>query len=622
MKPRRKAVVVGFEYYGRFLARLLNEHSQRWHLEYFPGRRLAMIRAMVAMLSADALVTFGGPAPNVALLELARRRKIPVIVIWAGTDVLVAKDDPHMLELIKNYKLTNVSDGPWLVDELRALGIESTYVPVTAVTPPAQPAPLPSTFRVLACLPEPRRPFYGERAVYDIARAFPDVPFTVIGAGKPNPIAPANVEFTGFVDDVAARIDESTVVLRMPQHDGKSMLVLEALARGRHVLWNYDFPGVVHTERTLDAIAALRGLREMHDAGTLDVNRAGFDYVSKTFAREVLAAGFVQQLEEAKPVETNEGASLRVAVSGLTLFAAQIVKIMHAYPMRWRPEILRVSARLEVLTSILNIVNADVWYSIGAPIGDRWLHLAARLMRKPRVIHWVGTDITTLYRHPSLIRLCQRPGIENLAEVDWTIEALRKLGISATLAPLPPGVVTTAPPPLPEKFTVLLYLPRTRGEFYGRAEYERLMRAFARDDVRFIVVGGGEFYAPPEADVQRLGWVSSLADVYAHTSALVRFTRSDGLSIMVLEALTHARHVLWSQDFPYTTLVSSYADVEIEIRRLYDLHRSGDLAPQLEAAAYIAETYDTRRCLERIATAWDRAYQSSQRNGAVALEVR
>jgi glycosyltransferase involved in cell wall biosynthesis len=617
----RRAIVVGFEYYGRFLARLINEQSDGWHLRFYEGSRLGTLQAMIAACTADAIITFGGPAPNAALVEIARRRNIPVITIWAGSDVLAAQDEPQLLELLKSYGFIHLSDGPWLVDELRALDIESEYVPVTAIVPAEQPAPMPAQFSVLACLPEPRRPFYGERAVYELAREFPQIPFVVVGRGKPNPIAPPNVRFTGVVDDMPRYIDESSVLLRLPVHDGKSMLVLEALARGRHVIWNYDFPGVTHAERTIDAIDQMRAFIDLHEAGELDVNHAGYDYARKNFTRERLAAAFVERLNQARPRAFSQ-APMRVAISGLTLFAAQLINVMQQHPTGWRAQMMRINARLEVVTSMFTLLSSDVWYSIGAPIGDRWLHLWARILRKPRVIHWVGSDIVELYRNRRLRKLCSRPGVVNLAEVDWTIEELRKLGITASLAPLPPSFTAQTPPPMPESFTVLLYLPRSRGEFYGRREYERLIRAFMNEDVTFLVVGGGEFYAPPEAKVERLGWRARLEDVYARSSVLVRFTKHDGLSIMTLEALINGRYVLWSQDFPYATQVRSYQEIESAIRALLERHRRGDLPAQHEAASYVVETYDANRCVDRIALAWRAACEEPARSHALVPEAR
>ncbi|MEO9171013.1 MAG: hypothetical protein ABI282_05970, partial [Candidatus Baltobacteraceae bacterium] len=301
------------------------------------------------------------------------------------------------------------------------------------------------------------------------------------------------------------------------------------------------------------------------------------------------------------------------------LFTAQVVEQMQTSAPLWEPRVLRLSSRLEVVTSLFNLVASDVWYSIGSPIGDRWLHALARLLRKPRVIHWVGSDIQTLYRNRNLRNVCTQRHIRNLAEVDWTIEELRAVGITATLAPLPPHLHShDVPPPLPERFTVLLYLPQSRGDFYGRREYERLFRTFATRPVRFLVVGGGEFYSPPEADVVRMGWCSDLSEAYAESTLLLRLTQHDGLSIMTLEALTWGRFVLWTQDFPFVTRVSNYEDCESAIARLLEAHLAGSLHVQSDAARYVAETYAPGRCIAHIAQAWENSLRRAPRSGLAA----
>ena len=599
---RKEAIVVGFDYYGRFLSALVNERSERWHLTYYGAGKFDALRGILAARSADAIVTFGGPSPNVALVDIARRRKIPVIVIWAGSDVASSQRDPGLLEVIKRYAFTNVADGPWLVDELAALGIAAEYVPVTAIEAPEALTPFPQKFSVLTYLPEPRRAFYGERAVYALAREFPDIPFRVVGRGARNPIAPKNVEFLGYVDDMPRRIDDATVVLRLPEHDGKSMLVLEALARGRHVIWNYDFPGVHHAPRTVDAAAILRELCAANDNGTLELNREGSAFVAKRFNRNVLAAGFEATLERA--VETRSHAvrpvRKRVAIGGLNLFTAQIAAELETQPTAWEPVILRMRSRLEVFSSLFTLASAHVWYSIGAPLGDRWLYLWWQFVRTPRVIHWVGSDIAMLSSNARLRALCRQPHVVNLAEADWTIEELRRFGIDAAFAPLPPRLAEPKVTPLPEKFTVLLYIPKTRGDFYGRREYERLMRAFVKRDVKFIVVGGGECYVPPGADVERVGWAASLDPIYARTTVLIRFTKHDGLSLMALEALACGRHLLWSQPFPYGVTIRHYDEIERVIGNLLEKHERGELEPQYDAAHYVGEIYNAKRCVDRI----------------------
>jgi glycosyltransferase involved in cell wall biosynthesis len=619
---RRHAIVVGFDYYGRFLAGLINEQSDTWRLTYYPSTRLGMIRAFWDARGADAVVCFGGPAPNSGLVEIARKRDIPVIVIWAGTDVLTARRDPHLFEVIKRDGMINVSDGPWLVDELRDLGVNAKYVPVTAIDPAPEPAPFPSDFSVLTYLPEPRRAFYGERSIYAIARELPEVRFRVVGRGGRNPVAPPNVEFLGYVNDMAQRIDDSCVILRLPEHDGKSMLVLEALSRGRHVIWNYDFPCVHYVERTVDATEALRELYRLHSDGKLEINHAGRSFTADNFNRGHLAEGFEAVLDGAASTGTEAVREPRksVVISGLHLFTAQIAEQIDNHAPAWAPQILRMRARVELFASMLHLLNADVWYSIGAPIGDRRLHILGRILRKPRVIHWVGSDIDKLHTDMHLRTLCRLPHVRNLAEVEWTLTELRSLGIEASLAPLPPRLRARDVPPMPKQFTVLLYLPKTRGEFYGRREYERLIRAFGKRNVRFVVVGGGELYSPPDVDVTRLGWCTSLDSVYEESSVLIRFTKHDGLSLMALEALTFGRYVLWSQDFPFATQVKSYDDIERNIANLLERHERGELQPQYDGARYVTETYDAGRCIKNIVNSWEALCEPATDERFVAME--
>ncbi len=604
--PRRRAVVVGFSYYGHALARLMNAHATSWSMRYFDGSRIGTLASIAAARDADAIVSFGGPGPNAALAAAARRRGIPVVVIWAGSDVQRAAREPQMLELIKCLSYTHLADGPWLVDELRALGLEARYVPVTAVEP-CTLAPLPDEFSVFTYLPEPRRAFYGERTVYAIARGLPNVRFDVIGRGAPNPGAPSNVRFLGYVKEMGACIDAHTALLRMPEHDGKSMLVLETLARARHVLWSYPFTAATRVRTATEAIATLADLRDLHARGDLELNRAG-TVVAAAFEPARLALRFARELDTAvERRETRAERGATVAISGLNLFSAQVMRLARERSDRWDVVPMRTSARLEVLASMLELRRADVWYSIGAPIGSRWLYRFARLLRKPHVMHWVGSDLERLCGDRALQRYCRGRGIVNLAEVDWTARRLHALGIDAQIAPLPVAHVPTELPSMPSEFTVLFYVPTARGAFYGRAEYERLIRAFAHRAVRFLVVGGGELYVPPGARVERLGWCDDLDPVYARTSVLVRLTRGDGLSIMVLEALMRGRYVLWTQSFPFAQQTRSYREAAEDLERLLELHERGALALRTDAARATAAAFEPTRALERIVDAWERA---------------
>ena len=239
----------------------------------------------------------------------------------------------------------------------------------------------------------------------------------------------------------------------------------------------------------------------------------------------------------------------RVAMSGLGLFCGQVAEQIERCEPGWKASILRTGSRLEVLAAMYRLISSDVWYSIGSPITDRWVNAFARALRKPRVIHWVGTDIEHFRNAPGIASAFASPHTKHLTEAPWTALELRELGLESTIAPLPLRSYAADVKPLPARFTILLYVPQSRPDFYGRQLYESMLREFSAEGLRVYVVGGGELQAPAGADVSHFGWQDDLRRIYEDTTVLVRLTPRDGLSLMVLEALSFGRHVIWSQPF-------------------------------------------------------------------------
>jgi hypothetical protein len=298
-----------------------------------------------------------------------------------------------------------------------------------------------------------------------------------------------------------------------------------------------------------------------------------------------------------------------VAVSGLRLFCGDVVGYSRTFTPEWEPRLLQTDSRLEVLTSIITLMQCDIWYSIGDAAPDRWLQLAARLLRKPRVMHWVGSDIMRLYEQPKLRASLANEAVLHLAEVEWTAAELASAGLRARIAPLPPRPYSQPALALPGQFTLLLYVPAVRSDFYGRVEFQRLMHRLRDKPIRYIIVGGGKIKIPAGVHAENLGWQHDLSDVYKRTSALIRFTPRDGLSLMVLEALSFGRHVLWTQEFGFSTTIRTYEDMEREVLSLFESHEAGTLVAQDTAAAIIRERYSPEECMRAIMRAWEDVLQ-------------
>ncbi|UCH79371.1 MAG: glycosyltransferase, partial [Candidatus Coatesbacteria bacterium] len=144
---------------------------------------------------------------------------------------------------------------------------------------------LPARFGLLTYMPDRRRDFYGWPVVRRIAEQLPEVEIVAAG-GAAEPGAPSNVRFTGLVDGAAmARLyRETSALVRPTSHDGLSQMVLEALLRGRQVVWSRRFPHCRHASSAEEFVAAAAAL-----ATDCPPNVAGSRYVQEHYSAEAAA---------------------------------------------------------------------------------------------------------------------------------------------------------------------------------------------------------------------------------------------------------------------------------------------------------------------------------------------
>jgi hypothetical protein len=259
--------------------------------------RLGKLRLLLEVLRADAVFAHWGTLRRSRAFDLALRLRKRVVQFWAGTDVfdaLVAADAGLVYEPFRQ-RCVHLCESEWTREELAAAGVRARVVPLAPLPTARLPtsAALPRAFSVLAYAGQPREDFYRLPAILRLARAFPRVPFRICGTGggEPGREAPPNVEFLGWVDDLAPLYRDAVVFLRIPEHDGCSFSVREALAWGRHVIASYPYPHCLVGADDAELAGHLHRLEEEFRAGTLEPNRGGREFVlaeydeTKVYAR-------------------------------------------------------------------------------------------------------------------------------------------------------------------------------------------------------------------------------------------------------------------------------------------------------------------------------------------------
>ena len=201
--------------------------------------------------------------------------------------------------------------------------------------------------------------------------------------------------------------------------------------------------------------------------------------------------------------------------------------------------------------------NTDIIHLISYAQNDPWFYRKlwiARWYGGPIVRLWVGTDVLWARSYAPARRFAgafSALGVREFTVADHLAAELREIDIRAEVIPIIADFVRPqAPPPLPDKPTVLAYLSSDyRRNFYGGRIIDALIRR--RPSITFLIVHDADTDYSWASNVVSLGTVSDMASVYARSTLLVRPTAHDGMPRMMLEALSFGRQVVCSQVYPH-----------------------------------------------------------------------
>lgn len=273
--------------YTRFALRQVAMFEARGARATYVKRNFGL-RALPLVPVCDVVYQVGGPMVPRSVFDACRFFGKPIVKHWLGSDTM-RLHDPGVQRQSSSKTVTNWADAPWLVDELKAVGIEGRTVGLSPISVTADLPFPPSPLRVLWFLPEDRFEFYGGQMALSLARAMPDLKFVFVGCERRGRPAPPNVEYVGFLDEIDNGYAQTHVLVRMADHDGLSQMVLEALNHGRHVIWNYPLHATLRASNEAEVSSHLRSLAQRLDAGALGYNDAGRSFARTDFLGDVIA---------------------------------------------------------------------------------------------------------------------------------------------------------------------------------------------------------------------------------------------------------------------------------------------------------------------------------------------
>jgi hypothetical protein len=297
--------VFGQTRWASLLAETLNSSpDEDCRAAFFEANAGLKPQTLTAVCNADVLMRVGfRPGARTprgiafdALWSVFRNlnRRAQAAYFWIGTDVWSTLNDVRSGKIIEARLRRTARDvhfaaAPWLVAELKEVGIESEHVlidklpeDVIAIEPPTV---FPKPFTVLTYIPDSRPKFYGAASIYECARNLPCIRFEVVGGtGRWVQLPLPNLHFFGW-QNMAEYLKRATVLVRMVEHDALGGTVQQALAAARHVIYSYPVPHALQVPfgDTARLTAIIRQLYKAETSEGLTPNLAGRKYALREF---------------------------------------------------------------------------------------------------------------------------------------------------------------------------------------------------------------------------------------------------------------------------------------------------------------------------------------------------
>jgi len=303
MGRRRKIIIVGLPLFAQRLAKQLSEfdsESTYIHLDTYYNN-WHKIKALFLIPRADLIYSINGSVTRGRVFDLALKNKVPIIMNWVGTDVLKSLEAYRSGAYDQEYisRATHYCEVNWIKRELKEMGIEAKVVNFASFDRQFELKEADADqLTVLNYIPESRQDFYGINEIIKAAEAFPNIRFLIAGSSIYERSTPENMKFLGWIDDMDGVYQNVHVCIRFTKHDGLSNFVLEALARGKQVIYNNQFDHCHFVENTTDLIDRLVALMTMFEQGKSLINKEGAEFVSREFNREKILLEVKQNIEE------------------------------------------------------------------------------------------------------------------------------------------------------------------------------------------------------------------------------------------------------------------------------------------------------------------------------------
>lgn len=298
-----RVLITGLPLFSKRLAEDLQEFDPENHYRFFDTyySKWQLFRFFFQLRKADVVISLNGVSDQSRTMDEVVKRKKKLVLQWMGSDALLAMERYRSGTLLRKYidYASNYIDSPWLEQELSSIGVETEEVKFKYFVPEKAPVERYESLRVVTYIAQNHQEFYGLSWVLELAKAYPEIPFEVYGTATSETPAPSNVRWMGWQPESVFReaVRRSPVFLRLTEHDGFSVSVIEALTLGAEVFSRMPAVYTTHVTSIEDCLEKFgKKIEEIVSRGMApDKKLAGG--VQREFNRNTILSAYVQKLK-------------------------------------------------------------------------------------------------------------------------------------------------------------------------------------------------------------------------------------------------------------------------------------------------------------------------------------
>ncbi len=259
------------------------------------------IRFLFLLPFCRVVISFNGVSDNSGSLNWVLRLKKKMIMQWQGTDVLLAVERFENGTIQKKYieNSTHFTDAPWLKDELKDI-VSSVRILNFKHLEFQQNSQPYKEISVLSYMGQGSENFYGFQQFKSAAEKFPTIHFHIIGSNGKGLESLPNITFHGWVSEVEVkkRMIETPIFVRLVDHDGNSISVIEALGNGCEVIWSYPNEKCFLAKTGAELAQSISEISELITSRNNIPNEANYLFVKEKYRKDIVIGNYIKEINE------------------------------------------------------------------------------------------------------------------------------------------------------------------------------------------------------------------------------------------------------------------------------------------------------------------------------------